>query len=179
MSLLRFKAVMDDSHLYDKNNDLFYVQADYDQRPTGLCRGGKELCLLHIQASTGNVTNILQTPFTVYKYEKEANPEKALAWMEGSNGKCPKTSTSQDFWFGIVNLKTGSASKISCVAPKDIIQMDEWVAAFDKSNSFLATGSRFSDNTQLIVFNVQSGKEHLNTKLPGLAKELKTKMGLY
>lgn len=68
---------------------------------------------------------------------------------------------------------------ISCVDPNLIVQEDEWIGSFDSQKKLFATASRFSDTSQLLVFDVSSGKVLLNSKLSGLAKDLHTKLGLY
>lgn len=77
-TLLKFKAMMDDSLLFESSTDSVYVQADYDMRPNGLCTGGGVLCQLNIQASTGLIRSITATNYTVYKYAHDANSTSAL-----------------------------------------------------------------------------------------------------
>ena len=53
------------------------------------------------------------------------------------------------------------------------------VGSFSADDSLFATGSRFAQTTQLIVFDVATGKQKLNTGLPGLAKHLHSADGFY
>jgi hypothetical protein len=94
-SLLKFKAMMDDSLLYESATDTAFVQADYDLRSNGPCPGGQELCLLNIEASTGKVRDVKTTPYTVYKYAHGANSTSAVAFLEDSSGRCTNSTSSQ------------------------------------------------------------------------------------
>lgn len=178
-SLLRFKALMDDSHLLDQSTNTYYCQADYDQRKRGLCRGGETLCLLDIDSTNGNVRDIQVANYTIYKYSKQTNPPHMLAFVEGSEGHCKVTQNGGDFLFGTVDLSTGKMVPKTCLASNLVLQEDEWIGAFTSDDKYFATGSRFAQTTQLIVFDVETGKEALSTSLPGLAKALKTADGFY
>jgi hypothetical protein len=89
------------------------------------------------------------------------------------------SNNTQDFWFGELNLATAKSRVISCIDANLVIQEDEWIGAFDSSRTRFATGSRYAQTTELLVFDVASGKVTLNTDLSGLAAALKTKLGMY
>jgi hypothetical protein len=177
-SLLLFKALMDDSQLLDNTTNSYYCQADYNQRANGLCQGGEELCLLEIDSNTGKLRSVIETNFTIYKYAHDANRHKALAFVEGSEGRCPRGSGG-DFLFAEIDLTTGASELISCWPKAAFVQEDEWVGSFSHSRALFATGSRFSDTTQLLVVDVASGAILLNSQLPGLASALHAIDGLY
>jgi hypothetical protein len=176
-SLVKFKAMMDDSDYFDRPSETYYVQADYDQRKHPMCPGGKELCLLAIDANTGALKTTVLTNYTVYKFDNTDPATKVQAWIEGFNSFCPGSQS--DFVFGTVDLTTGKAVPHSCVSKKLVIQEEPWMSAFSPSGSLFMTGSRYAQTTQLLAFDTKTGATTLDTSLPGLAKALHPAEGFY
>jgi len=170
--LILFKAMMDDTEYYDPSSEMYYVQADYDQRPNPVCPGGQELCILGIDATNGALISVVKSNYTVYKWAGEGgtSPTSALGWIEGMQF-CSKTSQS-GFLFGEVNLETGDITPGPCVPDGLVIQEQPWISGFSNDGSLFATGSRFSDDTQFLVLDVGTGGLLVNTTLPGLAQKL-------
>jgi len=179
-SLILFKAMMDDSDFYDPQTNIYFVQADYDQRTNPMCPGGTELCILHIDSQTGHLLRTVKSNYTIYQFSHNgasSSVSSVLAWIEGFESFCPSSQSS--FLFANVNLLTGSATPLACLESSIIIQEEPWISCFSDDDTLFATGSRFAQMTQLLVIDVKTGHVLLNGTLPGLAKELHAAEGMY
>jgi hypothetical protein len=175
LNLIPFKAVMDDSHVYDPKTNTFWVQASYDLRPINETCGPsqEDLCLLNIDANTGALRNAMYTPnWTAYRYGPLGNANNVLTFIEGTEQMC-HTGPDNDFLFGSVNLNTATATVSACLAQNIIIHEAPWCSSFSLDSSMLATASGDAEgNSQLLILNTATGNAVVNANINALAKVL-------
>jgi len=178
---LPFKAMMDDSHYYDEQNEIYWVQASYDQRPTICGPDDSSLCLLSVDASSGDLKNAVYTNFTIYKYGPQLGSvsTQRLAWMEGFEDLCQHPYN--DYLFAQVDLMKASAKPIACIPQNVTVHMDEWICSFSLDGKLFATGSGDAETgtPQLLIFDTQTANTVLNSRLDGLAERLKSAENLF
>eukprot|EP01121_Diplochlamys_sp_Union-15-3_P017159 TRINITY_DN598_c0_g1_i3.p1 TRINITY_DN598_c0_g1~~TRINITY_DN598_c0_g1_i3.p1 ORF type:complete len:230 (-),score=47.03 TRINITY_DN598_c0_g1_i3:64-753(-) len=176
---LPYKAFMDDSHYYDSNTNTFWVQASY---PLTEGCGGKDsdLCLLAIDANTGNINSQKLTNWTIYKYTPTLDSSgNLLAWIEGFDSVCKHPY--DNFLFATVNLRNASATPIACIPTNVTDHEGPWVSDFSINQKLFATASGSGDvgEAQLLVFDTNTGSVVVNSALEGLGKALKSASGLF
>lgn len=66
-----FKAMMDDSHLYDEDAQVFWIQGSYDLRDQRCAPQDSDLCLLNLNSETGALNSAKWTNWTIYKCIKD------------------------------------------------------------------------------------------------------------
>lgn len=79
-----------------------------------------------------------------------------------------------NFAFATIDLKSGKATLVACVAKDVVIDTDPTVGAFSPDGTLFATGSGNSETgvVQLVVLDPTTGEAVLNSSLPGLKKSL-------
>jgi len=174
-----FRAVMDDSHIYDSQNNIYWAQFSYDLRTNPCAVNDSDLCMVALDATTGALISANYTDFTVYKYGPTQPDGTILTWMEGYDNLC--NHPYNDFLFATVNFKTFTSQPIACISTNVTVQMDEWISSFSLDGTLFATGSgdQETGEGQLLVFNTANGKTVLNTDLSGLKTIFKEADGLF
>jgi len=179
-----YKAVMDDSHIYDKTRNQFWFQASYPLNQQAYCSTDEtQLCLINIDANTGNLISTKFTNWTVYKFAGNMDSKTTvLAWLYGFDGLCDNPY--DDFLFARVNLLTATATPIACIPKSVVDQEDEWISDFSLDNpnpSYFATASGDGDSgeAQLLIFRPANGSAVVNNNLPGLGTALGSVDGIY
>lgn len=175
VSVLPFKAIMDDTHFFDSNKNVFYTQASYDLRQ-GSARCAPKAsddCLLAVDASTGKLLSSTFTNWTVYDYAPTMSSDgTVLGFLEGFDQVC--NDPFNNYLFAHVNLATATATPIACIANSTVIHEGPWVSSFSLDQSLFATasGDAEGDPAQVVVLNPADGSTVVNQALPGLGKAL-------
>ncbi|KAH3761016.1 hypothetical protein Pelo_7177 [Pelomyxa schiedti] len=179
-----FKALMDDSHLYDSANNLYYVQGSYDLRDASeqCAPGSADLCLLKINAADGSLMASTYTNYTVEKFQSShstSSENTAIAFVEGFSNICHHPYN--NYAFATIDLETAQATFSACMDESVSIDMDPWISSFSTDLTLFATGSGDAEagEAQVVVLDVGTGKAITNTKLDGLGQALRAVSGLY
>jgi len=183
MNNVPYKAVMDDTHLFDKSTNKFWFQASYPLTPAAYCNSDQtQLCLISIDGSSGKMLSTVFTNYTVYKFAGNLDSNgNVLAWLYGFENLC--NNPYDDFLFARVNLNTGKATPLGCI-PKNVIdQEDEWISDFSNDNprpTLFATASGDGDSgmAQVILLSTNGSLVFTNS-LPGLGEALGSASGIY
>jgi hypothetical protein len=183
LSTLPFKETADDARYIDWQQNVMYFQAAYDLNSVGCAPVQWEQCMLAVDVNTGALLNATYNPaqYQVFKYARGISDDGTVrAFMNGYRGFCNQTKNNSATVFGTVNVKTAAAQPLACVPDDVVIDMDQWVASYSRTESVLATasGNGYGDPPQFITFNVSTGAVIANTELSGLAQALKADMKL-
>jgi hypothetical protein len=183
LSTLPFKETADDARFIDREQRIMYFQAAYDLDNVGCAPLAEEQCMLAVNLDTGALLNATYSAhqFQVYKYGRGITDQGAVnAFMLGFDHYCGDSANNSATTFGLVNVRTGQATPFACIPSTTVIDTDQWVGGYSKSERVFATasGNGEGDPPQFISFNVSTGAVLTNTNLTGLPTALHADMKL-
>jgi len=167
-----YKAVMDDTHYFDRTNNLYYAQFSYALGSHGCSANNSDQCLVAISTTTGDIVSSLATPnFTAYNFFYASSPDSVLVWAE-DYAYCDVAFDS--YLFGTLDMATAALTPVACIPKNVVVHEDEWISDFSLDGSQFATASGDTEtgSMQLLVFNVTSGLPLVRSDLGGLKKAL-------
>eukprot|EP01128_Nolandella_sp_AFSM9_P009347 TRINITY_DN5957_c0_g1_i1.p1 TRINITY_DN5957_c0_g1~~TRINITY_DN5957_c0_g1_i1.p1 ORF type:complete len:375 (+),score=80.63 TRINITY_DN5957_c0_g1_i1:260-1384(+) len=171
---LPYKAVIDDAHYYDEQSGVVYSQFSYPLTQEAKCGTvDSDLCLVGVSTTTGSFTTV-PTNYTIYDTvagSLDTNGE-IFAFIEGFPSICK--SSHGNFLYAKVNLKTGVATPVVCLAPDVVDQEGPWISSFSLDQTLWATSSGDADagQSQLLVVDTKTGEPIYDNLLKGLPQAL-------
>ena len=175
-----FKAIMDNVHYLDRNNNIWYVQGSYDLNYSYPCapRDSDE-CLISIDTTTGKMINAIgPNNYTVYAFTKnQTNLTNVLSFVFGFEDICKHPYN--DYAFATVNLKTAAADLIVCIDKSLMVESTEFTTFNADGSLFAVAVGDTETTTQVLIIDSKTGNATVNTDLSGLGKKLPAYLDLY